>query len=204
MLPFVLAPEAMTLVVAGLLAGQPVAPHVPISIAIAEVDGAPVQTPAWVAEQISETQRLYNEIGVYFRVARIEKLGGPPAMETRADRDRLASQLRRGFLNVFVVASLRDVHDDRLLRMGVHWAPNGDLKRQYLIVAASARRTTLAHEIGHYFGLAHTAITDNLMSYSRTGAEVFLDSSQKRKVVTNVRVAVARRELSGLVEGNAH
>ena len=98
-------------------------------------------------------------------------------------------------LNVFVVASLRDVHDEKLFRKGVHWAPNGDLKKQYVIVSASARKTTLAHEFGHYFRLQHAFVPDNLMSYSRTGAVVFLTAAQKATVLSAAKQYVSRKEL---------
>jgi hypothetical protein len=174
----------------------PVVAPMPLSIAVAEQDGAPVQTPEWLAEQLVEARRIYNHFGIYFRKTRTRKLDGRFAqLETRADRDALAGELEKGVLNVFVVASLRDVDDDKLHRMGVHWAPNGDLKRQYVIVAASARKTTMAHEIGHYFKLQHTSTPDNLMSYARTGAEVFLTASQKATVIASAKAYVQRKEL---------
>jgi len=174
----------------------PVASTMPISVAVATADGGPVQDAAWVDEQLAETQRVYNGFGIYFRKAEVRPLDARfAALENRTDRDALASQLKKGVVNVFIVSSLRDVDDDKLFRMGVHWAPNGDLKRQYIIVAASARKTTMAHEIGHYFGLAHTQVADNLMSYQRTGAVVFLNAAQKAKVVTNAKVYVGRKEL---------
>lgn len=174
----------------------PVAAAMPLSIAVATADGAPAQTDAWIDDQIAETQRLYNGFGIYFTKAEVRTIDGRFAsLENRRDRDALATQLKKGYLNVFIVSSLRDVDDPKLFRMGVHWAPNGDLKRQYCIVAASARRTTMAHEIGHYFGLQHTQTADNLMSYSRTGADVFMSATQKVKVTTNAKVYLARKEL---------
>ena len=40
----------------------------------------------------------------------------------------------------------------------------------------------LAHELGHFFGNGHTEVADNLMSYVRTGAQVFLDEAQIERV----------------------
>jgi hypothetical protein len=174
----------------------PVVPTLPVSIAIAEEEGAPVQTGEWVDEQLAEARRIYNHFGIYFRKATTRKLDARFAkLETREDRDALAGELEKGVLNVFVVGSLRDVHDDTRFRMGVHWAPNGDLKRQYVIVSAAARKTTMAHEIGHYFKLPHTFVADNLMSYERTGADVFLSASQKATVIASAKLYVSRKEL---------
>ncbi|MFO0592227.1 MAG: hypothetical protein U0441_32080 [Polyangiaceae bacterium] len=175
---------------------KPVAPPLPLSIAIAAANGKTAQTEAWVDAQIEAAQGLYNPFGVSFRKAETRRLA--PAfmrLETRGDRDGLAAHLQPGRLNVFVVASLRDVDDPSLYRMGVHWAPNGDLKRQYVIVSGAARKTTLAHEIGHYFTLQHTQVVDNLMSYSRNGGTVFLNAKQKADVTTSVRTHVARKLL---------
>lgn len=181
----------------GIPAGvKPVAPPLPLSVAIAAANGKTAQTEAWVDAQIEAAQGLYNPFGVSFRKAETRRLA--PAfmrLETRGDRDGLAAHLRQGHLNVFVVASLRDVDDPTLYRMGVHWAPNGDLKRQYVIVSGAARKTTLAHEIGHYFTLQHTQVADNLMSYQRSGGVVFLNAKQKADVTVSVRTHVARKLL---------
>lgn len=174
----------------------PVLPPLPVSIAIAEEEGAPVQDIAWVDAQLAEARRIYRRFGVDFGKAGARPLDPRFArLESRADRDALAGELQKGVLNVFVVASLRDVDDDRLFRMGVHWAPKGDLKRQYVIVAKSARKTTLAHEIGHYFRLQHEFVVNNLMSYQRDGADVFLTAVQRATVVSAAKALVARKEL---------
>lgn len=174
----------------------PVVAPLPVIVAVAEEDGAPVQTTEWLDEQFAEARRLYNHFGIYFQKPAVRKLDARfKALETKADRDALADELQKGKINVFVVATLRDVHDPKLYRMGVHWAPNGDLKRQYVIVAASARKTTTAHEIGHFFKLQHTTTPDNLMSYSRTGGVVFLTAAQKATVLSAAKQYVSRKEL---------
>ncbi len=177
-------------------APKPIAPPLPLSIAVALADGKTAQTQAWIDAQIAEAQRLYNAFGVSFRKAAVRRLPARfAALETRKDRDALATQLEPGVINVFIVASLRDVDDPKLYRMGVHWAPNGDLKRQYVIVASEARKTTMAHEIGHFFTLQHTSSADNLMSYVRTGAEVFMSAGQRQAVILSVKSHVARKQL---------
>lgn len=174
----------------------PVVPTVRLSIAVAETADGPVQTPGWVYSQVIEAQRVYNAFGIYFTHAETRPLDSSFAnLETRKDRDNLAGVLKKGVLNVFIVESLRDVDDPRLYRGGVHWAPNGDLTRQYVIVAAGAGRTTLAHEIGHYFKLQHAFVTDNLMSYDRTGGVVFLNAKQKATVVTSAKAYTRAKEL---------
>lgn len=116
-------------------------------------------------------------------------------LESRDDRDALASQMVAKQINVMVVASLRDVDDPALYRMGVHWRNRKALAKQYIIVAESALPSTLAHELGHFFGLAHTGVKDNLMSYDRTGAPPFLDAIQKKRILSMAHMYIATKSI---------
>jgi hypothetical protein len=152
-----------------------------VAIAVATVDGKPVQDDAWVEAQIADANRLFAPLGAGVRWTLHKPLSPRfAALETRADRDALASLVEPRVINVFVVASLRDVDDPSLRRMGVTWRPRP--QTTYIIVAASARPTVLAHELGHYFGNGHSTVVNNLMSYSRAGGEVFLDAQQSAVV----------------------
>ena len=121
-----------------------------VSIAVDDA-GKPIADPAWLAAEIDAAEGLFEPFGVRFA-----KVDGAPLdarlthMETRADRDALASHVMSHDIDVFVVGSLRDVDDPAQMRRGVHWhAPSGT---HYLILVASAPKTVLAHELGHYFG----------------------------------------------------
>jgi hypothetical protein len=96
-------------------------------------------------------------------------------------------------INVFVVDSLRDVDDPAEMRRGVHWhGPGG---AHYIILVATASPQVLAHELGHFFGNAHTKVADNLMSYERTGGWVSFDADQGRRIVSRAHEYLLRREL---------
>ena len=152
-----------------------------LSIAIAEEERAAVQSEAWLNEQIANAERLFGPIGVHVRWTLVKPLAQPHArLETRKDRDVLADQLEPGAINVFVVAQLRDVDDPSLYRMGVCWR-RGDGK-PYVIVAATARPTVLAHELGHFFGNPHSTVPNNIMSYVRTDGDVFFDEAQMKTI----------------------
>lgn len=177
----------------------PIAP-LPLSIAVATEptdDGEHrAVDDAWLDAQVAAAEALFGPHGVHFVKAAARPLAGRFArLETRADRDALSKELAKGVVNVFVVASLRDVDDPSRLRMGVHWRPKGDERKHYVIVAASAQPTTLAHELGHFFGNGHSKVRDNLMSYDRSGAEVFLDADQVRRIQSFARIYVRSREL---------
>lgn len=169
-----------------------------LSIAVASLEDKPVRDDAWIDAQVAQAERLLGEAGVHVKKAKTRKLDVKLAkLETRKDRDALSALLEPHVVNVFLVDSLRDVDDPKLLRMGVHWHDTKDTKKRYVILAASAMPTTLAHEIGHFFGLPHTKVTDNLMSYDRSASgNVFLSDAQKKTVLDFARLAVRSKELT--------
>jgi hypothetical protein len=170
-------------------------PALPLSIAVVREDG-PVVDDAWITAQVAAAEGLFGAQGIHFQ--RVETRDLEPRfahLETRADRDALAPQLAKGFVNVFVVASLRDVDDPSRMRMGVHWRPKGQLSKHYVIVSSTALGTTLAHELGHFLGNGHSDVTNNLMSYTRTSEDVFLDAKQVDVSRKFARLYVRTREL---------
>jgi len=164
-----------------------------VSIAVDDA-GKPLADPGWLAAEIDAAEALFEPFGVRFA-----KADGPPLearvahVETRADRNALASHVTPHVIDVFVVGSLRDVDDPTQVRRGVHWhAPSGT---HYLILVASAPTTVLAHELGHYFGNPHSHVPDNVMSYERSGAPVFFDADQGKRIAARARAYVKSGEL---------
>ena len=51
----------------------------------------------------------------------------------------------------------------------------------------------MAHELGHFFGNPHSSTPNNVMSYNRTGAEVFFDDAQMRTIRVWAKRHVAER-----------
>ena len=181
-------------------AGDPAAAPIPtlqLAFAVASEAGTPVRDDAWIDAQVAEAERLFGGLGVHLRKTAPRPLAERFAhLETRADRDALAAEMSRGVINVMLVGSLRDVDDTSLHRMGVHWRPAAAPAKHYVIVSASALPSTLAHEIGHYFGNPHSAVRDNLMSYDRSGDQVFLDEAQGRIIRRFARLYVRIGELA--------
>lgn len=169
-----------------------------LSIALLREDDV---TDAWLRAQIEHANTLYAPADVRFRWTR-DKILEPQhgAMHTRADRDALSALTEpRGFVDVFVVDELEDVDEPGRLRRGVVWTHRPDGKR-YVILARTAAVGVLAHELGHFFGNAHVATPDNLMSYTRTGAEVFLDDGQIAKTKTFAKGFLASGRLRDVGE----
>ena len=163
-----------------------------LAISIARHDGKPIRDEAWVRSQIEDANGLFAPLGVRFRWTLEAALPEKHVeLHSRADRDALAGRIEEaGSIPVFVVDVLEDVDEPGRMRMGVCW------KKRYLIVASHARATVLAHELGHFFGNGHSAVDDNLMSYSRTGGAVFLDANQS----AIIRESFARFLSSGLLK----
>lgn len=183
------------LVLAQASPSQPAATTFSLRISVAVDDtGKSLADPAWLAAEIDAAEGLFEPFGVHFSRADGAPLDAYLAhMETRADRNALASHVTPHVIDVFVVGSLRDVDDPAQMRRGVHWhAPSG---AHYLILVASAPTTVLAHELGHYFGNPHSHVVDNVMSYERSGAPVFFDADQGKRITARARAYVKSGEL---------
>ncbi len=75
-----------------------------------------------------------------------------------------------------------------MYRGGVTWDSRTSPSRRYIIVASTAAQSTLAHELGHFFGIQpHSNVKNNLMSYDREDALVFLDAAQQGLVKNTAR-----------------
>jgi hypothetical protein len=158
------------------------APTFPIAITVAVEDGSPARDDAWISAQIDDANDLYGPLGVHFRwTLRKEMSQAHAQMHSRSDRDELAPLVEKNVIDVFVVAALEDVDEPGRYRKGVAWTSKPAGKR-FLILSAAAPRTVLAHELGHFFGNGHSDVPDNLMSYSRTGERVFLDTAQIERI----------------------
>lgn len=154
----------------------------PISVAVALSDGKPARDDAWITQQIDDANELYAPTRIRFRWTLRREIAETFAeMHTRADRDSLAPLVEKNVIDVFVVAALEDVDEPGRYRKGVAWTSKPTSKR-FLILSGAAPRTVLAHELGHFFGNAHSDVPDNLMSYTRTGGRVFLDDAQIERV----------------------
>lgn len=192
----------------GARAATPPAPVVvPIGVAIAPRGDAPtgddllpVVDAAFVAAQLAAANEVFAEHHVRF-VEHVTSRALPPStrrLETRADRDALAASMVGAVVNVFLVESLRDVDDPSRYRMGVCWRKLTDTSKRYVIVAASAAPTVLAHELGHFLGNGHSTVKNNLMSYDRDGGKVFLDAGQGRTARATARRLIASRVLAAI------
>ena len=165
-------------------------PPLPLSMAVAVDDeGAPVVDACFVATQVREAQRLLKPHGVLVRWTERRTLPkGHARLEDAEDRDDLAVYHREKVINVMIVDRLRDKDDPKRFRMGVRWRLRRDLRKDYVILAASAVPTVLTHELGHFFGHGHSPVVDIVMSYERENPDrVAFDARQGAKMRATVR-----------------
>lgn len=129
-------------------------------------DGAPVQTPAWLANQVAEANRHFATVGIGFSVVSVASL--PPELaeiHTKLDRDLGGRKLwTPKVIHVLVVESLDDVDTPGVPRLGVHWRDRAHRSHRWIYVTRVAIDWVLAHEIGHFFGLPHSRYPDSIMN----------------------------------------
>ncbi|PCC70542.1 Matrixin [Nannocystis exedens] len=128
--------------------------------------GTAIQTVEWVSSQIAEANARFSTIDVNFEVIAADALPATDAeVDDRAERDALGDpHFSRGVAHVFVVGRLADVDIAGSEIRGVHWRFRKDRSRRWVILSKIAGALTLAHELGHFFGLPHSEYDESLMN----------------------------------------
>jgi len=139
---------------------------------------------------------VFAPTGLSFRNAGVERLAGAHAvLSSRNDRNQLARYLERGVVNAFVVGEMYDVDNRAEWRRGVHWRLQWRPNQHYVILTGIAPPTTLAHELGHFFGnRLHRWVPGNIMSYEHGDSPRF-DADQLRRVENTARRLLRSRRL---------
>jgi hypothetical protein len=175
----------------------PTLPMLPLAVNVAEHEGSPVVTDAWIDGQVEQANTIFGAHGVRFRIVARHRIDPVHArVETRSDRHRLGGLLHRHVVDCFFVLSLRDVDEPELMRRGVHWRPRGyPPGSHFVIVSSISGPLVLAHELGHYFGNTHSDVPGNIMSYTRGEVPPYFDEEQARRIHASVRHFLGRRQL---------
>ena len=124
---------------------------------------AHVATPEFIAAQIAMANQHFAAADIAFQVKGVVEHDKPSVL-TRADRNKVARKRKgAGAIDVFLVAELGDIDNAGAFINGVAWrVPKGTQK--IIILSATAWERTLAHELGHVFGLPHSEYPISIMN----------------------------------------
>ena len=144
---------------------------------------------AFWAEEMRQADLLFAPANVRFvQSGEVRTEDAVGLVDDRDARDRLAQfveMTRAGEpsqIHVLVTDRLADV-DAPGERGGVHWRFRRQRNTHYIILSSHTWPTTLAHELGHYFGNPHSRTPNNIMSYERDGTTPpFFDAQQIRRI----------------------
>ena len=168
--------------------------RVPVTIHVATHKGRSVVSERRILASVRRANRELAAFNIYVDVERIEPMVGGTRIETPDQRFELARRAPPdGTVHVFFVDRVRLTSarkGDRRVS-GMHWRYHGVSKdiraREYVAVAHNAPTTTLVHEFGHAFGLAHDKSTDNLMCSCRRGLTPEFTKRQGRRLRNGAR-----------------
>lgn len=173
--------------------------RVPLTIHVAMQDGASVVSESRILASVRRANRELARYDVHLVVEAIVPVAGIARIDSPDDRFALADRAERdGTVHVFYVDRLElpSVRKGDRRVSGMHWRYHGvdpavDM-REYLAVAHNAPTTTLVHEVGHAFGLAHDRNVDNLMCSCRRGNDPAFTPQQGRRLRSGARRFLVR------------
>lgn len=177
---------------APLLAG---AAPVEVSVHIGLEDGAPIVDTAWIDKRLAIADTRFARAKIRFvrtKTSRQQLAKTSADIMTVGQRHALARLAPTdGRIHIFVVDDLADKDRKGGLISGVHWHYAGGKRkwrgRRYILVSRQSHIDTLAHELGHFFGLSHTRKKHTLMSSPRHVAAARFAPWQIRIIARNYK-----------------
>lgn len=175
--------------------------RIPVTVHLAVDEHDHPATMRRLSAAIARANLALSPFQIELVVRAIEALPGSYGSITRRrDRRRIAHHAPRdGTLHVFMVSNIEigsARSGDRSVR-GLHWRYSGVLRklreREYVVVSGDAPVTTLAHEVGHFFGLDHSEREENLMCSCRRGPRQIFSARQGSVIRAGARGFLSAR-----------
>lgn len=175
--------------------------QVPVTVHIATSGGRSVVSEQHVRTSINRANAELAPFDIELVVTEIIPMRDGSRLETQDQRFEFGRKAERnGSIHVFFVerVKLNNARKGDRRVSGMHWRYHGlerDIRgREYVAVAHNAPTTTLAHEVGHAFGLAHDKSKDNLMCSCRRGVESDFTERQGRRLRLGAKRFLRRAE----------
>ena len=131
--------------------------HVPVN------DTGPIASADWVDRQLANANHHFEPLSVGFQVVGVEPLdASTERVEDREERRSFGPLIKGNVIDVFVTGYLDDIDRPGEMIYGVTWWTTGD--RKFIVLSTQAWERTLAHELGHVFGLSHSKYAISIMN----------------------------------------
>lgn len=131
--------------------------HVPVT------DDGPIATSEWVERQLAAANKHFEKLDVAFQITGIDPMPATAErVEDKEERISFGPLITKDVIDVFVTGHLDDIDKPGEMVYGVTWWTTGD--RKFVILSTQAWERTLAHELGHVFGLKHSKYAVSIMN----------------------------------------
>jgi hypothetical protein len=121
-----------------------------------------VATAEWIASQLAGANRHFAALDVGYQIASVDALPASAArVDDRKERDSFRPQVKGTVIHVFVTGHLDDIDLPGEMAYGVTWRRD---TTKFIILSTKAWERTLAHELGHVFGLPHSTYAISIMN----------------------------------------
>ncbi len=159
-----------------------------------------------IIQKIKKANELYSQVSMAFDGSDVRELPENfTVIDNIPERHKLKKYLVKKTINVFVADDILDPHPSKATKKAAKWQgrkPSGRLtgahieakKRTpstYIIISRRSPEETLAHELGHFFGLPHHKNPSNIMSYGLDRVE--FDKRQLKIIKTQAKKIIRKR-----------
>jgi hypothetical protein len=163
-------------------------------------EAGPIATADWVARQVTTANTHFAPIDVAFEIVGIEPLPASyERVEDKEERHSLAPLVKGKVIDVFITGHLDDIDKPGEMAFGVTWHARD---RKFVILSTQAWERTLAHELGHVFGLPHSKYPISIMNKTKREKppveERTFHEAELKKMKARVRELVRGKVLANL------